>query len=498
MLPAPAEATFAGQNGQAAAVSASGIVRVSDGVVLSSTGYAPSYSADGARIVYQDGGVMVMNSDGSGKTRLTTGTDLTPVFSPDGGRIAFVSNRGQGDEIYVMNADGSGQQSVTAEAVAAREPSWSPDGSRIAYECDHGVGAQTSYICTIQVDGTGRLRLEIGTAPDYSPDGAKIAFTSDQHSSDPDDQCNGYFEVYTMNADGTHRLQYSIVCSWPDYVQTFDPAWSPDGTQIAYNWVHEVDGDTYCELVPFGPSGLCGPQSRGRAAWQPLILGGYPRPKAATPLYASFVPAYRGCTTFNRVHAPPLSHPSCSPPDPTSGTLTVGTPDANANPANFTGSARYRVITGDPATPLDEADVAIDVSLVDVRCAITSPACPGGPLSDYTGPLLLINPPLQVTDKDGQPATNGQGASTGLTNFPVPFDCTPTASASIGSSCSVSTTADAVIPNVIKEGHRAIWESGPVHVRDAGPNGTGFGPGCPPTCGDGDETLFLRQGIFVP
>jgi hypothetical protein len=156
------------------------------------------------------------------------------------------------------------------------------------------------------------------------------------------------------------------------------------------------------------------------------------------------------------------------------------------------------VIAGDATTPLDEADVAIDVSLTDVRCAITSPACPDGPTSDYTGRLLLINPPLQVTDKDGQPATAGQGAATGLTNFPVPFDCAPTAVTTIGSSCSISTTADAVLPNVIKEGHRAIWESGPVHVRDAGPNGTGFGAGCPPTCGDGDETLFLRQGIFVP
>ena len=55
------------------------------------------------------------------------------------------------------------------------------------------------------------------------------------------------------------------------------------------------------------------------------------------------------------------------------------------------------------------------------------------------------------------------------------------------------------MPGAVTEGRRAIWELARVQVRDAGPNGTGFeGPACPPDCGDGDETLFLNQGIFVP
>ena len=45
---------------------------------------------------------------------------------------------------------------------------------------------------------------------------------------------------------------------------------------------------------------------------------------------------------------------------------------------------------------------------------------------------------------------------------------------------------------------RAIWQTGAIAVEDAGPNGTGYGAGCPSACGDGDETVFMRQGIFVP
>ena len=82
-------------------------------------------------------------------------------------------------------------------------------------------------------------------------------------------------------------------------------------------------------------------------------------------------------------------------------------------------------------------------------------------------------------------------------NFDFPVDCVSTVDATIGSSCDVNTTADAIVPGSVAEGKRAIWELGEVIVKDAGPNGTGYA-GCPPTCGDGDEATFLRQGVFVP
>jgi hypothetical protein len=73
-----------------------------------------------------------------------------------------------------------------------------------------------------------------------------------------------------------------------------------------------------------------------------------------------------------------------------------------------------------------------------------------------------------------------------------------TGDATIGGDCALNTTLDALIPGVVAEGSRAIWQLGQVEVRDAGPNGTGYGAGCPRTCGDGDEQTFMRQGVFVP
>jgi hypothetical protein len=80
----------------------------------------------------------------------------------------------------------------------------------------------------------------------------------------------------------------------------------------------------------------------------------------------------------------------------------------------------------------------------------------------------------------------------------MPVSCVGTAASTIGSHCALNTTVDALIPGAIREGKRAVWQLGQVSVRDAGPNGTGYGSGCPATCGDGDERTFLRQGIFVP
>jgi hypothetical protein len=57
---------------------------------------------------------------------------------------------------------------------------------------------------------------------------------------------------------------------------------------------------------------------------------------------------------------------------------------------------------------------------------------------------------------------------------------------------------DSLLPGAVVEGRRAVWQTGAITVEDAGPNGTGYGAGCPTTCGDGDETVFMRQGVFVP
>ena len=60
----------------------------------------------------------------------------------------------------------------------------------------------------------------------------------------------------------------------------------------------------------------------------------HPRPKGATPIAASMVPAYNACAAPNRTHGPPLAFPSCNPPVQSSTAITVGSPDANGAAAN--------------------------------------------------------------------------------------------------------------------------------------------------------------------
>jgi len=67
-----------------------------------------------------------------------------------------------------------------------------------------------------------------------------------------------------------------------------------------------------------------------------------------------------------------------------------------------------------------------------------------------------------------------------------------------GFSCSWQTTADSLVPNMIKEQKRMVISLLKLRIFDAGLDQLINVPGCPPTCGSGDEATFLDQGIFVP
>ena len=214
---------------------------------------------------------------------------------------------------------------------------------------------------------------------------------------------------------------------------------------------------------------------------------GFPRPKGATPTRVALVPGYNACTAPNRTHGPGLAFPSCNPPVRSSAVLTVGSPDANGFAANSQGSVKLSTITGNPATEADEADIGLTLTATDVRNH------PAG--TDYAGRLgLAAN--LQITDNANAAEQPEPGT---VQTIPLEFavQCATTVDTTIGGSCSLATTYDALVPGAVQERVRAIWELGQIQVRDAGPNGTGYAA-CPPTCGDGDETVFMRQGIFVP
>ena len=207
---------------------------------------------------------------------------------------------------------------------------------------------------------------------------------------------------------------------------------------------------------------------------------GYPRPAGASPLRASLVPAYAACAAPNRTHGPPLAHPACSPPAPTSQQLTVGTPDANGQPVSSVGFARLGVQPGDPAMGGDQADAAVVVRVTDVRRR--------SGLGDYTGELAL-RLPLRITDRDNGGTASTDHGTVQDTTLDVPVSCAATGSTSVGSTCAVSTTVDAVVPGAVKEGERAIWALDQVQVLDGGADGI---------ASTSPNTLFATQGLFVP
>jgi TolB protein len=180
----------------------------------------PAWSPDGRKLAFvsqRDGNseIYVMNADGSAQENLTRqpANDSHPSWSPDGRKIAFVSRRDGNAEIYVMNADGSGQRNVTRTPSSDLDPAWSPDGRAIAFVQKKPKPSQT-YLYVVNADGSGLRRLTTRPAhllnPSWSADGKTI-----RHGR------------YLVHADGTGHTEL------PKNVPLAG-AWSPDGQRIAF------------------------------------------------------------------------------------------------------------------------------------------------------------------------------------------------------------------------------------------------------------------------
>jgi Tol biopolymer transport system component len=191
------------------------------------------------------------------------------AWSADGGKIYFLSDRRDGGrtvstEVFVMNADGSGQRNLTRESGLDKEPIWSPFwspnrqsivfGSTRKGRFVPGLGPTTvTDVYTMNVGGTGRRRLARGITLvhwrtidgqastlnllsfAWSPNGRRIAFVSNRASwrcgfrPSRKNKCD--FEIYVMNADGSRQRNLTQRAGWWD----LGPVWSPDGRMIAFD-----------------------------------------------------------------------------------------------------------------------------------------------------------------------------------------------------------------------------------------------------------------------
>lgn len=216
---------------------------------LTNDGYQhfyPSWSPDGTEILFQrtkeeptgrfrsadytpgpygalGQGIFIMNADGSDLRRIIDRPVLAPTWSPDGTRVAFPSDGG----VSVVNSDGSGKASLAVDSPGVREFAWSRDGTQIAF-----VREQDSVedIYVVNSDGTGLHALTkaprdylriLWLGIDWSPDGSEVAFVAAPNLLDAD--------IYTVSADGSGQRRITDLQTAIGYLE-----WSPNGSGIAF------------------------------------------------------------------------------------------------------------------------------------------------------------------------------------------------------------------------------------------------------------------------
>lgn len=216
--------------------------------------------------------VWVMDADGRNRIRLTEPPpprvdaqgSAGPAWSPDGTLIVYTSTGEAVEEderdveIYLMRADGSAKRRLTNDRALDSAPAWSPDGKKIAFAHYPGQPGRARDAVLMVMDADGRERRQItrdrevreiviDTFPAWSPDGTQIAFSRTRWAPDGDVQGG----LYLIESDGSDERML--------IEDGFDPEWSPDGRRIVFSSTKDRYGETCFHE--------CSPSSEIYVAW---------------------------------------------------------------------------------------------------------------------------------------------------------------------------------------------------------------------------------------
>ena len=222
-----------------------------------------SPSADGSRIAFAAlrnarNDVFIMNGDGSGQTNLTKSSaadEVWPSLSADGSKVSFMSNRSGQFAIYIQSTTPGAAALRVSDGNSDLTSTWSPDGSQLLFT-DDGRGNRDLVVVDANGGNKRWLTSGVGSAEydgQWSPNGSKVAFTSLE---------SGKAEIWVVDADGNNLKQLT---SSPTDWQSGHAAWSPDGSKIAFVRFH-VDGSS--EIYVMSSDGTGQANLTDTSAWE--------------------------------------------------------------------------------------------------------------------------------------------------------------------------------------------------------------------------------------